>query len=174
MNKAVFLDRDGVINHTIFRMGKPRAPYTLNEFQLFDGVIEAIALLKLHQFLLIVVTNQPDVARGWVSRESVERMNYEVQELLGVNCIKVCFHTEHDFCNCRKPQPGMLLEAASELSIDMKESYMVGDRITDIDAGISAGCRTVLIDESENFEHPRPHFQTNSLLKAAEWIVKQF
>lgn len=173
MKKAVFLDRDGVLNQTIFRMGKPRAPYTLEEFKLFPGVTEAIELLKKSGFILVVVTNQPDVARGWVSRESVDMMNSEVIRILKVDSLKVCFHTEKDHCHCRKPKPGMLLEATKEFNIDLSSSYMIGDRISDVQAGKNAECTTILVGSDETSLTPAPDLRVQSLLEAAQWIISR-
>lgn len=172
MNKVVFLDRDGVINKTIFRMGKERAPYMLEEFQLYEGVSEAVIKLKAHGFMIIVVTNQPDVARGWVSREQVDLVNEQVRSLLPVDEIKCCFHTEKDHCQCRKPLPGMLLESAKKWDLDLSLSFMVGDRISDIQAGQSAGCKSILITQSENYStEATPEHQCESLLEACDWIL---
>lgn len=172
MRKAVFLDRDGVLNQTIFRNGKPRAPYTLEEFVLFAGVKEATELLKARDYLLIVVTNQPDVARGWVSREAVDAVNNKLQELISVDDLKICFHTDQDNCQCRKPRPGMLLEASAQWKIDLKHSFMIGDRHSDVEAGFSAGCKTVLIGEGDHSSKVKPDFQKNSLLEAAQLIAE--
>lgn len=172
MSKAVFLDRDGVLNRTIFRDGKPRAPYKLEDFFLFDDVPEAIELFRNNNFTLIVVTNQPDVARGWVSREAVDAVNNRLRELIPVDDIKVCFHDTKENCLCRKPKPGMLLEAASERSIDLVASFMIGDRHSDIEAGIAAGCRTVLIGEGDHSSNVEPDYKFSSLLEAAREIIK--
>ncbi len=172
MKKAIFLDRDGVLNQTIFRNGKARAPYTIEEFSLYPGVEEAITLLKERQYLLIVVTNQPDVARGWVSREAVEMVNNKIRDLIHLDDIKICFHTEKDNCQCRKPRPGMLLEAKSQWNIDIANSYMIGDRFSDVEAGKSAGCMTILIGEGDNVaSEVKPDFQKMSLLEAAQMIA---
>ena len=169
--RAVFLDRDGVINQTIFRMGKPRAPYTLEEFSFLPGVPEAVTILREAGFELVVVTNQPDVARGWVSRESVDLVNNYVTENLGIPDIRACFHTEKDLCECRKPRPGMLTAAAREHDIDLSQSFMVGDRSSDVEAGRNAGCKTILISESS--DEGNPDFVAPSLLVATGWIVTQ-
>lgn len=167
--RAVFLDRDGVINQTIFRMGKPRAPYTLEEFSFLPGVPEAVDFLREEGFELIIVTNQPDVARGWVSREAVDLVNGYVGRELGISDIRACFHTEHENCECRKPRPGMLLAAAEEHGIDLETSFMVGDRGSDIEAGKNAGCKTILISNST--EEGDPDHIAPSLLSATGWIV---
>ena len=172
MTKAIFLDRDGVINQTIFRMGKPRAPYTLEEFSFIPGVQEAVAQLKHAGFLLIVATNQPDVSRGWVSLEQVNAVNDFVVQELKVDELKACFHTEIDNCACRKPRPGMLLEAAKEWDIRLQESFMVGDRYSDVDAGQRAGCRSILVGPGdENTQKLIPEFTCRDLLEATQWIL---
>lgn len=172
MKKAVFLDRDGVINQTVFRMGKPRAPYSLEELALFPGVEEAIAQLKAAGFVTIIVTNQPDVRRGWVEMSQVEVVNDKIQERLQVDEIKCCFHVEADHCSCRKPQPGMILEAQKKWNIDLSQSFMLGDRYSDIEAGKRAHCRTILIgpgDEPGAVEEP--DHRAPSLLVASQWIL---
>ena len=172
MDKAIFLDRDGVINQTIFRMGKPRAPYLLSEFELLAGVREACQILKSHNYLLIVVTNQPDVARGWVSRSAVDAVNERVLQELPIDELYACFHTNSDDCACRKPRPGMLLDAAKKWKIDLGASFMVGDRLSDIEAGQEAGCRSILIStDPVTSELPQPEYQCENLLKASEWII---
>lgn len=171
MKKAIFLDRDGVLNKLISRSGKLQAPYTLSEFELFPGVVEALKLIKEKGYLAIVVTNQPDVSRGWVSMESVELVNDQIKRLLPVDDIKCCFHDNSAQCLCRKPLPGMLLEAASEWGIDLKKSFMIGDRFGDIKAGKSAGCFTVLIGEGdEQKDHPSPDHRADSLINAMIFI----
>jgi D-glycero-D-manno-heptose 1,7-bisphosphate phosphatase len=171
LKRAVFLDRDGVLNQTIFRDGKPRAPYTLEDFSLLEGVPEGIQILRDNQFDLIVVTNQPDVARGWVSREAVDAVNGRLRELINVDDIKICFHDTKENCPCRKPRPGMILEAAKERDIDLRNSFMIGDRHSDVEAGIAAGCRTILIGDGDHSSPVNPEFQCFSLLEAAKKIV---
>lgn len=170
--KAIFLDRDGVINQLILRNGKAQAPYVIEELALFPGVEEACQSLKEASYLLIVVTNQPDVARGWVNLESVHIINNRLRELLPIDDIEICFHTDVDQCHCRKPLPGMLLEAAKRWNIDLSQSYMVGDRFGDISAGMSAGCTTILVGPGDKQgNHPDPHFKVPSLFEAAKIIV---
>lgn len=171
MNKAVFLDRDGVINKTIFKMGKPRAPYTMEEFAFVEGVEEAVAALKGNGFLTIVVTNQPDVARGWVAMEQVELVNIFVFNTLQVDEVMSCFHTDKDNCECRKPRPGMLLEAAKKWNIDLRQSFMVGDRLSDVDAGKRAGCLSILVGEGDGATGVTPDHQCENLLAASHWIL---
>ena len=172
MKRAVFLDRDGVINQMIFRMGKMRAPYLLSEFKFFDGVDGAIKEFKKKDYLVIVVTNQPDVARGWVSLDQVQAVNHFVSSQLHVDEIMTCFHTDKDDCECRKPRPGMLLEAAKKWDIDLSKSFMVGDRLSDVDAGQRAGCKSILVGVPES-EDPTilPEFVCRDLLEASRWIL---
>jgi D-glycero-D-manno-heptose 1,7-bisphosphate phosphatase len=148
-NKAVFLDRDGVINKTVFKMGKPRAPYTLEEFVFMDGIIEAVKTFKANGFLIVVVTNQPDVSRGWVSMEQVTEVNDYVKKHLAVDDMVCCFHTDKDNCQCRKPRPGMLIDSAKKWQIDLSQSFMVGDRLSDIEAGQAAGCKSLLLGKPD-------------------------
>lgn len=175
MNKAVFLDRDGIINHTIIRQGKARAPYSMDEFRFIEGSKDAIELLKHNGFLLIVVTNQPDVSRGWVERAQVDLVNSHVRNYLPVDDIKACFHDNQDNCPCRKPKPGMLLEAALERDIDLGASFMIGDRYSDAKAGQSAGCKSILVGpgDSEAQGDISPDFHCDTLMAAVDWILKR-
>jgi D-glycero-D-manno-heptose 1,7-bisphosphate phosphatase len=144
---AVFLDRDGVINQTLFKNGKHLAPDTIETFLFFPGVKEAILALKAAGYLVIVVTNQPDVARGWQKKEVVDAMNEKVRRELAVDDLKVCFHTDEHQCECRKPKPGMITEAAKDWGIDLSSSYMIGDRDSDLEAGKAAGCVSYLVGD---------------------------
>jgi len=172
--RAVFIDRDGVINRAFVRDGKPFPPPTPQELEILPGVPEALRDLKAHGYELIVVTNQPDVGRGKLSREALDAMHEALRESLPLDDIFVCCHTEADNCTCRKPSPGMLLEAAQKYNIDLPASYMVGDRWRDVDAGYNAGCRTILIDYgySERSPDHEPDFRVNSLREAADWIIR--
>lgn len=173
MKRAVFLDRDGVINKTIHRMGKPRAPYSKEELEFFPGVEDAIINFKNAGFVLVIVTNQPDVKRGWVPLSKVEEVNHRVQEVLGVDEIKCCFHDSSDNCECRKPRPGMILEAARSWEIDLENSFMVGDRYSDVDAGKRAGCFSILVGPGdEEGVVIEPDFRAASLLEASQWIIE--
>jgi D-glycero-D-manno-heptose 1,7-bisphosphate phosphatase len=146
MTRAVFLDRDGVINRAVIRNGKAYAPARLEDFQLLPGVPDAVRALHEAGYRLVVATNQPDVGAGLIAREDVEAMHQRLRETLPIDDIRVCYHTEADGCACRKPKPGMLTDAAREWGIDLAESVMVGDRWRDVDAGRNAGCGTVLVE----------------------------
>jgi len=174
MEPAVFLDRDGVLNRSMIRDRRPYAPTCMEEFVLLPGVVEGTQLLKKKGFLLIVVTNQPDVGKGTIRREVVEEMHKKLQELLPVDEIKACYHVDSDQCECRKPKPGMLIDAASKWSIDLSHSFMVGDRWRDISAGKAAGCKTILIRSDYQETHvDEPEFVASSLLEASQIILQQ-
>lgn len=144
--RAVFLDRDGVLNVAVVRDGRPYPPGSLAEMTLLPGVEEACARLKQCGFLLIVVTNQPDIARGTAASGAVDEINAALQARLGLDEIRVCPHDDADNCACRKPKPGLLLQAAHRWRIDLARSFMIGDRWRDIEAGRAAGCRTIFVD----------------------------
>jgi D-glycero-D-manno-heptose 1,7-bisphosphate phosphatase len=173
--RAVFLDRDGVLNRALEREGRPYPPASLEEFAILPGVPEACGLLKQAGYLLVVVTNQPDVGRGTLQREVVEAINAHLCGLLPIDRVEVCYHPGGPIqCDCRKPKPGLLRQAARALDIDLTRSWMVGDRWRDIDCGHAAGCRTILIDYSyaETLRR-QPDFRCHSLLEAARTILGQ-
>ena len=143
---AVFLDRDGVLVRTDVVDGKPIAVKTFAEFELLPGVIEAVTELRANGFFTVVVTNQPDVGKGLIAEDVLSAMHTKLESLLPLNLIMVCKHRQDENCSCRKPQPGMLLQAAAQLDIDLSQSFMIGDRDSDIIAGLRANCYTVLID----------------------------
>ena len=145
MRRGVFLDRDGVINRVVLKDGRPHPPASLSDLEVLSGVPEAIVALRHAGFRVIVVTNQPDVARGKQRRETVDAIHAYLLERTDVDAIKVCFHVDDDECACRKPKPGLLLQAADEWNIDLARSYMIGDRWRDIEAGRAAGCKTILV-----------------------------
>jgi len=174
MVKAVFLDRDGVLNDALVRDNKPFSPTSIVEVVIPPDVPDALALLRRSGFRLVMVTNQPNIARGTQSRESVYAINRHLQERLGFDAGEVCEHDDVDNCDCRKPKPGMLLRAAKRDNIALAESFMVGDRYQDIEAGRRAGCRTILIGQGygERIESP-PDVTVASLSEAANWILTQ-
>jgi D-glycero-D-manno-heptose 1,7-bisphosphate phosphatase len=169
---AVFLDRDGVVNRAEVRDGVPHPPVRLRDFELLPGVAEAVRRLRDASFAIVIVTNQPDVARGRQQRTVVEAMNKVVQEALVLDAIVVCYHDNSDASACRKPAPGMLLTAAEELKIDLATSFMVGDRWRDIEAGRRAGCRTVFLDRGYDETQPeQPDVIVSDLPDAVAWIL---
>lgn len=172
MRRAVFLDRDGVINANLERDGRPVAPTTLAEFRILPGVEDAVRRLKERGYLVIVITNQPDVANGLTERSTVEAMHDVIRARLLVDDIKTCFHNDAAGCECRKPKPGLILTAAAEHGIDLAGSYVVGDRWRDVAAGRAAGCSTIFIDygykqDGANF----PDKVTGSLPEATSFIL---
>lgn len=173
--RAVFLDRDGVINQAVVKDGKPYPPSSINEVEILPGVPEALEKLRNASFLLICVTNQPDVARGKQSKRVIEAIHELLLESLPLDDMCVCYHDDCDECQCRKPSPGMLLDAAKRFSINLKESFMVGDRWKDIEAGHNAGCKTILIGYKyeERDSISSPDVKLNSLSEAADWILQQ-
>jgi D-glycero-D-manno-heptose 1,7-bisphosphate phosphatase len=173
MRRAVFLDRDGVINKAVVRNGLPYPPSNLVHLQLADGVHEALDALRRAGYLNVVVTNQPDVARGKTPRGVVEEIHRYLQSELAIDAIYTCWHDDSAKCDCRKPAPGLLLQAAKELQIDLKSSFMVGDRWRDIAAGRSAGCRTAWIRCGYNEREPDPpmDFIGDGLASIKQWIL---
>jgi D-glycero-D-manno-heptose 1,7-bisphosphate phosphatase len=167
----VFLDRDGVLNRVIVRAGKPYPPASVEEVEIPPDVAPALARLKAAGYRLIVVTNQPDVARGRQRRAVVEAINASLAGQLALDEFRVCYHDDGDGCGCRKPEPGLLLEGPAH---DLKRSVIVGDRWRDLEAGRRAGVRaTVLI--GHGYQEPlstEPDFRALSFGEAAEWILK--
>jgi len=163
------------LNHAIVRDGRPYSPARPHEVELTSGAREALATLKKAGFCLICVTNQPEVARGVQDRQTVEAMNADLAATLALDDVLVCYHDDADRCACRKPEPGLLLEAAARHRINLRRSFMVGDRWRDIEAGWRAGCRTVLIDYGYTEQEPAvpPDRRVRSLPEAASWIIGQ-
>ena len=171
-HKAVFLDRDGVLNRAPIRNGRPYSPQSVAEIELLPGVRTACQALRASGYLLIMVTNQPDIARGHTALATVEEMNRTLLEELELDGCELCIHDDADACACRKPQPGMLTRAAERFHLDLGKSYIVGDRWRDVEAGQRAGCRTIFIDCGYREKKPlAPDYAASSLLGAAEWIL---
>lgn len=173
MRRAVFLDRDGVLNRAIIRAGKPYPPSSPAEVEIEPDVPGSLARLKAAGLLLLVITNQPDVARGAQNRQTVEAIHTTLRETLPVDDFFVCFHDDGDGCACRKPKTGLLLEAAARYGLDLSAAFVVGDRWRDIDAGRAAGCHTIWIDRGYAERGPsRPaEARVRSLGEAADWII---
>lgn len=172
MRPAVFLDRDGVLVETEIRRGKPFAPRSLAEFTVFADAKAHCDRLKQAGFILVVVSNQPDVGNGLVARSVVEAMNEKLRAELPLDAVKICYHSQDKGCACRKPAPGLLLEAAKELILDPAASFMIGDRWLDIVAGKNAGCHTILIDRDyAEKEKTRPDATVRSLGEAVDVVL---
>ena len=169
---AVFLDRDGVLSRTNVINGKSYAPRTISEFKLLPGVKKSVDKLKEVGYLVIVVTNQPDIGNGLINENIVEMMHKKLSKKTNITKIYVCPHKQQENCVCRKPNPGMLLEAAFEFGIDLGKSFMVGDRASDIEAGVKAGCSAIFLNR--HYSEPLPQKQictVSSLLKAVDYIL---
>ena len=170
---AIFFDRDGVLNEAVVRDGKPHPPAAPDDLRIPAGTAQALARLKERNFLLLVVSNQPDVARGTQQREAVEEMGRRLRAELPLDDVLTCYHDDQDGCDCRKPRPGLITRAATRYGIDLSRSYLVGDRWRDIDAGVNAGCKTVWIDRGYLEQAPAsvPDARVKSLPEAVDWIL---
>jgi D-glycero-D-manno-heptose 1,7-bisphosphate phosphatase len=175
LRRAVFLDRDGVINRAVVRDGKPYPPADADRVEVLPGVAAALERLRTAGYLLIVVTNQPDVARGAQSREEVEAIHARLASELPLDDFRVCYHDDRDGCACRKPRPGLILDAAQAFGIDVAASVMVGDRWRDVEAGRLAGCRTVFVNHGYSERQPeRSDAVVGSLEEATKWILSDW
>lgn len=172
-NRAVLLDRDGVLNKAIIRDGKPYPPASLNEVVILPGARFALPILKREGFFLVGITNQPDVARGKQNREVVESINNYLLDQLPILEIFVCYHDNKDNCDCRKPKSGLIHKAAKKYDVDLAQSYMIGDRWKDIEAGKRAGCKTIFINYQydENPTDLEPDYSVNDVSKIIEIII---
>lgn len=171
---AVFLDRDGIINRAIVRGGRPYPPSRLEDFEILPGSIASLSRLANFGFMLIGITNQPDVARGTQSKEMVESFNTLIKSRLPVREIFVCYHDSVDNCNCRKPKPGLILQAAEKYRLDLSNSWMVGDRWKDIAAGQTVGLKTIFVDYhyAETYEGTLADFTVEDTVYLADIILR--
>lgn len=171
--RAVFLDRDGVINRAVVRDGKPYPPANPDALVILDGVADALERLSEADYMLIVVTNQPDVARGTQTIEEVEAIHQKLHDELPLDEIIACCHDDADDCDCRKPKPGALREAAKRHGINLKKSFMIGDRWRDVEAGQRAGTTVYFIDYGYAEQQPQqPFIRVRSLAEAADRILE--
>ena len=172
--RAIFLDRDGVLIEAIVRGNKPYAATTPEEVHIIAGVPQACQALAALGFVLVMTTNQPDVPRGKIARSFVEDTNAALARTLGLDDVEVCYHDNADDCACRKPRPGLMVQAAQKLGLDLAGSIVVGDRWRDIEAGHKAGCKTVFIDYGYDEALTRaPDHVAPSLPAAMPWIESQ-
>jgi D-glycero-D-manno-heptose 1,7-bisphosphate phosphatase len=172
VRRAVFLDRDGVLNAPVIREGKPYPPDSLASLKILPGVDEALSSLRAARYLNIVVTNQPDVATGKQRLEVVEAMHDRLLRELPLDGVKVCYHTDDQKCDCRKPKPGMLLQAAKDHDIDLQRSFLVGDRWRDVAAGQAVGCGCFFVDHGYDEKRPeKPYVPVKSLPEAVALIL---
>lgn len=179
-NKAVFLDRDGTINKEVNYLSK------IEQFKILENSVSAIKLLNDSDFLVIIITNQSGVARGRFTLEELEEINeYMKNELLKegaqIDAIYYCPHHPEDGCACRKPNPGMLAKAKEEFDINLSSSYIIGDRLNDLETGYNVGCKTALVltgygkselKEQDNWKF-QPDLIAGDLLDAVMWILSE-
>ena len=171
-SKAIFLDRDGVLNKAIVRNKKPYPPSNIEELEILPGVYEGIQLLRHSGFKLIVITNQPDVARGTMKVDSVNEINNYIIDQLKIDEIICCFHDDSANCECRKPKPGMILQAVKKLNIDLSISYLIGDRWRDIETAKNTKLTTILIDYGYNEKKVNADFKCNNFEQAVNFVLK--
>ena len=171
--RAVFLDRDGVLNEALVRTGRPYPPASLDELRISANVPMLVARLRAAGFLVIGVTNQPDVARGLQTREIADALSRAVGRATSLEALLACYHDDADGCRCRKPAPGLLEAAAARYGIDLSRSFIVGDRWRDIEAGRRAGCRTLFLDNDYLEAKPMPPADATvgSLDEGVAWIL---
>ena len=172
--RAVFLDRDGVINRATVKKGKPYAPRHLSEFRLLPGVVRAVSELKAAGFMIVVVTNQPDAGHGLIARHTLDAMHAKLRNKVPVDGIMVCPHRQDEGCLCRKPKTGLIRQAIQRWGIDAAGSYMVGDRWSDIVAGHAAGLYTIFVDRGyAEALKIQPNVMARSMSQAASSILKR-
>lgn len=175
LNKAFFFDRDGVINQSVVRNGRPYPPQTFEEFRWTPGIEEVMTTVKSLGFLLLVVTNQPDVVRGTQTQEQVDAFHRHVQVSLPVDQVYACFHDNHHQCSCRKPKPGMLFQAQTDWNLDLSQSYFLGDRWSDVDAANEAGCHSIFLDYGyDETLRSLPQTVVPSLVKLLDFLTDHF
>ena len=172
LKRAVFLDRDGVVNDAVLHDGRPKPP-TLDQLRVADGARGALDALREAGFDLVVVTNQPDVARGTQTIEEVDEIHRRLAAQLPLASFYVCPHDDDDDCTCRKPLPGLLTRAARERGIDLAHSFLIGDRWRDIAAAQAAGVRSVFLDRGYAEQRPEPPADATfaAIGEAARWIL---
>ena len=169
---AVFLDRDGVLNEVDVRDGTPHPPSGVEHLRVLPGVVEACYRLRELGFALVVVTNQPDIARGKQTRDEVDRLHDALRARLPLDDIVVCAHDDADDCPCRKPRPGMILDAAARLDLDLAESVCVGDRWRDVEAGKRAGMMAIFVDRGYGERRPTDADAIVASLPAAVEVIE--
>lgn len=167
-NKAFFFDRDGILNKSIIKNRKPYSPRIPQDLILNREVLSFIKKLKKKGFLIFVVSNQPDIKSGKLSNYSLKVMNSIIKKYFLIDEIYICPHGKNDNCECRKPKPGMLIEASKKWNIDLKKSFLVGDRWKDISAGTIMNCTTIFIDY--NYDEPKPRNSNYNFINISKMI----
>jgi len=171
VHKAIFLDRDGVLNKAPIINGIPQSPKEIDDVKIISKTYSALKKLKLMGFCLVIITNQPDFRRGTTSKTKLQTLNNHIGKLTKIQNIYTCFHDDLDNCLCRKPKPGLILMAANDLNIKLSESYLIGDRWKDIEAAQNAGVQGFFIDYKYKERQPElPYIAVDSLYHAATYI----
>lgn len=171
--RAVFLDRDGVLNSAILVDGLPRAPTKISQIHILDDAASSVQKLKLSDYIVVTITNQPDVARGVADINDMKFINDTISRSVGVDHSYICFHDDLDRCYCRKPNPGNIFKAAIDLNLDLDGSFMVGDRWRDIEAGYKAGCECFFINYLYRERKPTaPYTEVSCLSEAVDLILE--
>ena len=173
-SRAVFLDRDGVINRPHFFNGRSYAPTNFHDFVLYEGVRAAVERIKRLDFKIIIVTNQPDVGHGRMHLSELNKMHQALKKEIPVDDIFVCKHRQDENCTCRKPKPGLLLMASAQHSLDFEKSFLIGDRTSDMLAAKAVGCKSIFIDLNYEAE-TKPEsvdYSCENLQQAAAYIEK--
>jgi len=175
MRRAVFLDRDGVLNDAIVRDGLAYAPLSLDDFHILEEAPDAVARLRGTGLLCIAFTNQPEIARGLLPPETLELMHRTLRDRVALDDVYVCPHDSTDGCECHKPKPGMLLDAARRWDLALADSFVIGDRWRDIGAGRAAGCHSVLLERpySACDDASVPHARVATLSEAVDLILER-
>lgn len=168
---AVFLDRDGVLNEVVVREGRVESPRSSAEFRIVPDAAASVRRLRAAGLPVLVVTNQPDIARGLLPHDDLKAMLDRLRSEVGVDDAMACVHDDGDGCDCRKPLPGLLVALARKWNVDLGQSFMVGDTWRDMDAGRAAGCRTVLLRTWYNGDAVGDTV-VEDLAAAAEWILE--
>lgn len=172
LKRAVFLDRDGVINRSVVENGRPYPPKSLEDLEILPGVAEALLQFRERGFVNLIATNQPDVTTGKTTQAIVDAIHDHLMAHLAIDAIYACYCVEGPDCDCYKPKPGLLLQAADEWKVDCAQSFMVGDRWRDVGAGKAANCRTIFIDYEYQERRPDgPDHIVKSLQDAAPIIL---
>ena len=153
MNKAIFFDRDGVLNKLVYRDNGFFSPRSFEEFKIRDNCNVVIKKLKFEGFLTIIVSNQPDISRGYLDKKELDKMTELLYNELNVSDVLYCMHDDSDYCDCRKPAPGLLIQAANKWKIDFKKSYMIGDTYRDAEAAINADVKFLLLNKDYNLNY---------------------
>lgn len=168
--RACFLDRDGVVVFPVMRDGQPTPPWKLEEVRFAPFLHEALTSIRGLGFLVVLVTNQPDIAYGNVSRREWQSVQSRIEEEVHFDGVFVCFHGRGDICNCKKPKPGLLLDAARELRIDLAGSVVIGDTSADTGAARAAGCRSIIVGAEYN-RGVASDYRVANLQEAAELLT---